>query len=150
VFDFIAEDVRLAAINDPTSLDVAVYSDGRLTLGIEVKQKPVREADALGIAQEVARRGADKALLVAIGLRQEPLDKERIRRQAEDRSGVAVTVFDSLRELMFLSAVYSRLSAGDLSVAFPERYFTRMREHGVPNEGLAYWADLSRTLASAD
>lgn len=150
VFDFIADDVRLAAINDPTSLDVAVYSDGRLTLGIEVKQKPVREADALGIAQEVARRGADKALLVAIALRQEPLDKERIRRQAEARSGVAVTVFDSLRDLVFLSAVYSRLSARDLSVAFPERYFTRMREHGVPNEGLAYWADLSQTLASAD
>ena len=49
-------------------------------LAVEVKDKAVEAATAIHLADETARRGADKALLVAIAQDQEPLSRDAIRR----------------------------------------------------------------------
>jgi hypothetical protein len=145
--DVLHRRVRLAAINDPTAVDVAVEdADGRLVLGVEVKQKPVDEADALTIAAETARRGADKAMLVAIAPGQRPLDKERLRRQAEASHGVALQVAIGVVDLLSCIISHSSRSAGDFATEFPSLYLRRLEEHGVSQNGLNYWADLCASL----
>jgi hypothetical protein len=150
VFDLAFEEVRLASINDPTAIDVSVELKGVLILGIEVKQKPITESDGLGIAREVARRGADKALLVAIAPRQRRLDADRLRRQADSEHGVALEIINSLPDLLWRLALHSTLSARAFSEKLPERYLQRMREHEVPMEGLRHWINLCRVLPRLD
>jgi hypothetical protein len=148
LLDLCHSDVRLAAINDPTSADVAVAVAGVVILIVEAKQKLVEESDALNTAADAARRGADKSLLVAIAPRQRPLDKARIRRQAEAEYGVLAVAIDNVVDLICEIALHSPLSARDFSHEFPSRYLERLREHGVGRESLQHWVDLCQTLAS--
>jgi SacI restriction endonuclease len=146
-FDLAHDDVKLAAINDPTSIDVTVRGDRKDVIAVEVKQKPVEESDALGVAAEAARRGIDKSLLVAIAPTQRPLDTERIRRKAEADHGVLALTVDSVMDFICLVALNSEISAREFSERFPARYLERLREHGVSPPELQYWVDLCATLA---
>lgn len=146
--DLSHHDVRLASINDPTSVDVAVAVGGMVVLVVEVKQKPVEESDALSVAAEAARRGVDKSLLVAIAPTQRSLDKERIRRQAEADFGVLAIAVDNIVDLICGIALHSPLSVHEFSEKLPARYLDRLREHGVGTAQLQHWVDLCATLRS--
>ncbi len=142
-------EVHLAPINDPTGLDVSVSEEGRLLLGIEVKQKPVLEATALHLAAEAVKREVDKALLVALAPDQRPLDRESIRRDAFREHGVLTSVWEGVSELVSEIAMQAPISALEFARDVPAAYLRRMQEHGVSPEGQQYWADLCRRLASA-
>jgi len=147
LLDLVHDEVYLAPINDPTGLDVSVTDEGRVLLGVEVKQKPVREAAALHLAEEAAQRRVDKAVLVALAAEQHPLDRELIRREALRDHGVLVSVWESVGELVAELALQAMLSAAEFAREVPAVYLKRMQEHGVSAEGQQYWADLSRSLS---
>ena len=102
------EEVSLAAINDPTGIDVAVFDGTRLVLPVEVKQKAVDEDVAIRTAQRAAEGHADKALLVALAREQRPLDRERVRKQARDAHGVVLAIWEGVEELVYEVATRSR------------------------------------------
>lgn len=146
VFDCAHPEVQLAAINSPVGLDVTILEDGRVVLGIEVKQKSVSESTALHLAEEAARVDVDKALLVALAADQRPLDRERIRREALLSHGVLTAVWESVEELMTEVALQAPSRAAEFAEQFPAAYLRRMQEHGVSQSGLEYWVDLTRSL----
>ena len=148
LLDLVHDEVSLAAINDPTGIDVSISDEGRLLLAVEVKQKAVDEAVALHTAERAVAHGADKALLVALAADQSQLDRERVRRQAAERHGVTLSVWEGVDELVSEIAVHAPLSATEIAAELPGIYLHRMHEHEVSLEGRKYWADLVAALAS--
>jgi hypothetical protein len=144
------DEVSLAAINDPTGVDVAVTEAGRLLLPVEVKQKAVDEDTALRTARRAREQGSDKALLVALAVDQRSLDRERVRRQAYEEHGVVLVVWESVDELVQEVAVQCPLTAEEIAAELPENYLRRMEEHDVSLEGRQYFADLVAALAARE
>ena len=148
LLDLAHDEVSLAAINDPTGIDVSISDEGRLLLAVEVKQKAVDESVALHAAERAVAHGADKALLVALAPDQSQLDRERVRKQATEQHGVTLSVWEGVDELVCEVALHAPLSALEIAAELPGSYLRRMSEHGVSLEGRRYWADLVAGLAS--
>jgi hypothetical protein len=147
VLDLVHDEVRLSAVNDPTPLDVRVLREGRVVLGVEVKQKAVGEDEALELAEGVASAGADKALLVALAEGQRPLNEERVLRDAAEAYGVATVAYVSVQQLVSQAIIATRLTAAKFMQELPATYLERMQEHEVSQTGQQYWADLLTGLA---
>jgi len=146
VLDLLHEDVSLAAINDPTPLDVRVLRKKQTVLGVEVKQKAVTESEAVELAEGAAGEGADKALLVALSDAQGPLDHERIMRDGP--RGVLTVAYDSVTSLITEAAIHSKLTAAEFAAELPGAYLRRMQEHGVSAAGQTQWVDLCEQLTA--
>ncbi|MCC6224796.1 MAG: restriction endonuclease, SacI family [Microthrixaceae bacterium] len=142
VLDLTMDEVVLGAINDPSPFDVRVLHGGVLSIGVEVKQKPVSEEEAFELAEESASEGVDRALVVAIAEGQRPLDRERIRRESHRDHGVLLVVYETVAELLSQSALYSGLTASQFASELPASFLQRMEEHGVSPEGRQHWVDL--------
>lgn len=110
--------VDARAVNAPGQTDIDVRVDGAVVLGIEVKQKPATAQDALDIADGAAAVGASKALLAALSPEQEPLDLERVARQAERDSGVVLDIAYRASDIV-RGALFSSTCA---RAAFLDRY----------------------------
>lgn len=146
LFDCSFSEVYLAPINSPVGLDVEIHEDGRLVLGIEVKQKGVTEETALHLAEEAARVHADKALLVALSRDQPPLDRERIRAEGLRQHGVLTAVWESVGELVTEVALQSACSATEFAERISAAYLRRLQEHGLSQSGLENWVDLTHQI----
>jgi hypothetical protein len=149
VLDLLHDDVELAAINDPTPLDVRVVRDDEILLGVEVKQKPIAEHDGLDLAEGVARAGSDKALLLALAANQPVLSAERIRRAAADSHGVLIVTYQGVMEFVSHAAAHSRLTASEFAARLPDAFLQRMQEQQVSVEGQQHWADLVAALSES-
>jgi hypothetical protein len=147
LLDLIYDDVKLAAINDPTGLDIAVRRNGETIMAVEVKQKPVGEQAAIHLAEHASELASDKALLAALAPDQAPVDREVVRGEAAALHGVLTVVVESVREAFEQAVLYSDLSAAEAAAELPSLYLRRMQEHEVSAEGQAYWVDLCASLA---
>ena len=147
-FDCAFDSVQLQSINNPKPGDVRVVLDGK-TVPIEVKQIPVASDRALELAREARRLGGDAALLVALADKQEPLDRDRIRRTAIREIGVAVEVCESVRELVGLIAVFASASIEEIVSSLPAAFAARMQEIEVSDAGLRRWRDLIEARATS-
>jgi hypothetical protein len=92
VLDCAYTSVRLRTINDPGRIDVSAWEGDAMALAVEVKQLPVDEGVALDLAADTAAAGCDRALLVALDLRQPLLDRERVRQDGLAGHGVLTEV----------------------------------------------------------
>ena len=128
LLDCVHEDVALGAINDPRPRDVAVVEGDDDLLLLEVKQKQVTEETAEQLAEEAAAVGTDKVALVAISKRQPPLDREGVRRRANERHGVVAVIYESVWEFFAQVAVHAPKSATEIAREFPEKFLARMQE----------------------
>ena len=135
-------DVVLQPINNPNPGDVRVREDGSVVWIVEVKQTPVEERTALELAGAARAMGVSLALLVVIADRHEPLERDRIRRQALKDYRVMLEIAESVRELLGTIAVFSTTSLDRIIADLPDRYALRMREHGVSAKGRERWAEL--------
>jgi hypothetical protein len=146
LFELAYDDVRLSSVHDPTGLDVTIWSNGKLILGIEVKQKPVTEAAVLHLAEEAALRGIDKATFVALAPQQRRLDRETVRMDALDSHGVLLSIYEGVQELVSGVALASSLTVDAFAEKLPNVYLQRMRQHDVTVNGQQYWSDLCNRL----
>ncbi len=135
-------DVVLQPINDPNPGDVRVREDGSIVWIVEVKQTPVDEQTAFELAAAARTMGVSLALLVVMADRHEPLERERIRRQALTDYRVMLEIAESVRELLGTIAVFSTTSLDRIVAELPGRYALRMREHGVSAKAQERWAEL--------
>jgi len=149
LFDCAYSNVDLKGINNPRPLDVRVMRKGRIVLGAEVKQAVVGDDTGLHLAAEARKLDCDKALLVAIGEGQPPLDRQGLRQQALEDYGVLLEAVESVPELFAVVTTFSPVTASDLAQRFPRTYAKRLQEHDVSAAGRARWASLIEGLAAA-
>jgi hypothetical protein len=148
VLDFAHEEVHLAAINDPTGLDVTVRRAGRPILGVEVKQKTADEGVALQLAKEARKAGARSALLLALAPGQRRLDRDVIRSTAVGAHGVVALTCETIEEFVADVLGYGGVDPDTFVNGMPSAYLKRMQEHEVSAAGQQYWADLCAGLST--
>ncbi len=95
-------------VNDPGQVDVDVLDrKGLLLIGIEVKQKPATEQDALDIAAGALGRGATQAVLCAFGQGSLRLPDERLVEEVDREYGSILHVVYSIGALLRTAALTS-------------------------------------------
>jgi hypothetical protein len=142
LFDCVYDEVDLKRINNPRALDVRVLHDDQIILGAEVKQVAVLEDAGLHLAAEARGLGCDKALLVAIAVDQQPLDREGLRERALNGYGVLVDVAETVPELFAAVTIFAPTSGSEVATLFPQAYAARMQEHEVSFTGRRRWSAL--------
>lgn len=119
-FSAAGHDVVARIVNDPGQTDVDVHdADGNVAIGIEVKQKPATENDALDLAAGARAIGATKALLCALDPRQPRLDDRWLRTRADDEQKVALDIVYTVDELLRRALFSGPATRHELLADFP-------------------------------
>lgn len=145
VFDVAFEEVRMGRINDPSRRfagDVQVMEGVQVVLAVEVRQKPVGEADALAFAKIAAEAGVANVAVAALHPGHEPLDRAALRVAAEDRHGVHVSMIESAAELITGALLWSGHRTDDDLRALPQRIADRLHEIEVSPRSARRWLHL--------
>jgi hypothetical protein len=102
ILDLVHRDVRTRKVNDPGRGwrgDVGAFVEGKISLSVEVKQRPISESEVL---QFIDRLGADhvpRGVVAALAQGDVPLDCDRVAESAE-RYGLALDVVFGVRRLL--------------------------------------------------
>ena len=135
-------------INDPGQVDVDVMDRASLLLvGIEVKQRPATEQDALDIAAGAHARGATRAILCAFGQGTIRLPNDQLIAEADAEYGVFLQIVYSTGELIRLSALTSELARPDILSGFLRAFAEHLEALGGSEEGLNQWQALTKRWA---
>lgn len=144
------ETVRTRRPNDPSPYDVWVLdSKDRVLLACEVKQKVVDEGVALDLAQRAAARGCSRALVVALGKGQRPLDRGAVFARADADHGVMVRCVENVEEVLEAAILTGSASRTEFLLAYPQRFIDFMDMAKVAREHRAAWASLCEARGSA-
>ena len=142
LLDCVYPGVELQKINSPHPGDVRVVRSGVTHLAVEVKQVEVTDETGINLAREALAMGAEAALLVAIGRKQRPLNREHIVHTAIRKFGVAVAVAHTIQELVTLVAAMSGGRTRHILEKLPNAYLRRLIEHDSSTAGRARWCAL--------
>lgn len=140
VLDTVFKSVEVGKINSPQPGDIHVKVNGLSKLVGEVKQAKVSEDEALMLAEDARFVGADTALLVALARDHVPLDRDRVRRDALKAHNVALTVCESVAELIACVATFSNRTLDAIAAELPDRFAKRLEQQDVSEELQARWA----------
>lgn len=133
-------EVAARIVNDPGQTDVDVYgSDGEIAIGIEVKQKPATEKDALDLAAGAQAIGATKALLCALDPRQARLDDRRLRVLADRQHDIALDIAYTVEELLLRAMFSGPASRHELLRDLPEQMARYLSDLDASSDAQARW-----------
>jgi hypothetical protein len=143
-FSAVGREVLARPVNDPAQIDVDVMDEkGLLWLGIEVKQRPATEQDALDIAAGVNARGASRAMLCAFAQKGEALSHRTLIKEAEAEYGCFLHFAESAGELIRLAALSTEADRPSILREFPPAFSHYLEELGSAQEALVQWKALA-------
>jgi hypothetical protein len=135
-------------INDPGQVDVDVMDrDDLLLIGIEVKQRPATEQDALDIAAGAYAQGATRAILCAFGQGALRLPDSRLVDEADTEFGVMLHVVYSVGELIRLAALTGEDARPAILRDFPRDFSKHLESLGGSQDALNQWKALTASWA---
>lgn len=145
ILELVFGDVRTKAINDPSNKwpgDVGVFVDKKQTLSVEVKQRPITEAEVLLFAQRLGEFDIHRGFVAAFDQASVALEQEQLRFQAHRLYGVDLFFFTEPGALLVEACRYA---PGDMPfslAAFPRHAVKRMEQLEVSPGRIAQWAAL--------
>lgn len=151
VLDLVFERVRTKRINDPSAKwpgDVGVFHADKLTLSVEVKQRPFTETEILQFVDRLSKEGVHRAVIAALRQERRDLNVEQLCANAYSRSRVVLSVCSSASELLLQGV---RFSPSDLPVSlssFPVKFLARLTELEVTTSRRMDWARHFEALPS--
>jgi len=101
--DLVHGEVRTRRINDPSrgwTGDIGVFVQGRISLSVEVKQRPFVESEVLQFIDRLGAERVPRGLVAALGQGNAPLDTERLAASAWTRFGIALDIVLGFRRLL--------------------------------------------------
>lgn len=102
ILDLVHKDVRTRKVNDPGrgwSGDVGAFVDGRVSLSVEVKQRPVSESEVLQFIDRLGTDHVPRGVVAALAQGGVPLDADRVAESAQ-RYGLALDIVLGVRRLL--------------------------------------------------
>lgn len=126
-------------VNDPGQTDIDVHGPDGFLIGIEVKQKPATDKDAIDIAAGARSAGAARALLCALDPAQPRLDVARLRRRADAEYGVALDIIFSVEEVLMRAMFSSRVSPARFLSQYAEALAVYLSVLQASPEAQARW-----------
>lgn len=144
-FSAVGRQVVARPVNDPAQVDVDVLDpQGLLLIGIEVKQKPATEQDALDIAAGVRAQGATRAILCAFAQDGTRLSHNRLTEEAEEEYGVLLYFVHSVADLFRLAALTSEVERPAILRDFQSAFSKHLEALGCSQEALDQWKALTK------
>ena len=155
VFDLLFDDVRSDRVFSPSRKepgDVRVYSEGKLVLAVEVRDKAVTHADAMAFAASLDAKAASAGAVVALDeSAHSDLDRELVLLEAERDYGVTLTVVEGVLELISAAITWIGKPVEQLLGQLPSQVLVRLEEIEVEDESLQRWAEeIAAALASKE
>lgn len=144
-FDLAFQSVRMGRVHDPSRRfagDVQALEGAHAILAAEVRQKPVSHEDAIQFAQSLRNAGTGSGVMVALAPNQDPLDRDAVLEQAEERAGVYLSVIEGVGELLGAALTWSGKPLDQSLAELPQRVADRLREIEVSPAGLDRWSEL--------
>jgi hypothetical protein len=147
-FSAAGKNVVTRPVNDPGQVDVDVLDGASLLLiGVEVKQRPATEQDALDIAAGSHARGATRAILCAFGQNALRLSDDQLIAEADVEYGVFLQIVYSTGDLIRIAALTSELGRPDILRAFSRAFSEHLEALGGSEDGLNQWKSLTKHWA---
>ncbi|HEV3166806.1 MAG TPA: restriction endonuclease, SacI family [Isosphaeraceae bacterium] len=140
--DLVFDDVRTSRVNDPSRHwpgDVAVSSDGKITLTAEVKQRPATETEILQFAARLSAKGIARGLVAALHPGQPSLPVSEMQQLAWEQHRVHLMLFLDPRDLLLAALTWSAKPLGETLGRFPRLMDKRLRQLEVSRAGIAEW-----------
>ena len=145
VFSAAGHPVVARPVNDPGQVDIDVLdAEGLLTIGIEVKQKPATDQDAVDIMAGARAQGATRAVLCAFSQGSLRLLDPQFVIDAESEYGVFLEIVYTANEIIRLAAFTSGRPRSLILREIPRCFAERLVEMDCSSEALAQWQGLTR------
>jgi hypothetical protein len=144
VFSAAGHHVVARPVKNPGQVDIDILDkEGLLTIGIEVKQKPATEQDAIDIVAGASAKGATRAALCALSQGAARLLDRQFVVDVESDYGVFLEIVYSAEEVIRLAAFTSGRPRGAILSDIPRNFQERLADLDCSSEALAQWQGLS-------
>jgi len=142
ILDLVHNDVRTRKVNDPGrnwTGDVGAFVDGRVSLSVEVKQRPFTESEVLLFIDRLVTARLPRGLVLALAQGTTPLDSERLAELARTRSGILLDIVLGLRRLLLDTLRYIQGDPQDAMALLPKLGLKRLKEIEASEEIQRAW-----------
>jgi hypothetical protein len=132
-------EVQMSKNHDPSFRapgDVTVWSEGKLWLAAEARQKPQLTDDAVQFLEDAAERGVERVVFAALWnhrYRAAEIDRDEAKDRAK-KVKVMIDVVDSSGELLDFVVRAGQGDLGDLTARFAERMLERLEEQNCTQD----------------
>jgi hypothetical protein len=143
--DLVFEDVRTTRVYDPSRRwpgDIVVLTAEKISLAVEVKQRPASSTELLQFAGRCREMGVYRAIAAALDPDQEPLYVDELRKDAWRRFGVHLSVLEDASAVIYSALTWTGRPLAEARADLPQLMASRLEEIEVSAEGLAAWAAL--------
>jgi hypothetical protein len=144
VLDLVHDDVRTRKVNNPSrgwTGDVGAFVDQRISLSVEVKQRPFTESEVL---QFIDRLGADRVprgLVAALSQGGVALDADRLAASAQTRFSVSLDIVLGVRRLLLDVIRHIRGDPHEAMALLPKLGLQRLKEIEASEEVQQAWVE---------
>lgn len=148
-FDVTHHDVRSRKLNDPSRDypgDIQAFEDGRPLLAVEVRAKSVPPTEVEGFVSECHKAGIDRAFMVVLWPGHKALPVAELRRSAQEKYGVLLTVIENSEELLGDVLAWSDIPLAAALIQFTTSALKRLKEIEADATSLVRWTELIQQI----
>ncbi|MEZ6016663.1 MAG: restriction endonuclease, SacI family [Planctomycetota bacterium] len=141
ILDLVHADVRTRKINDPSRRwtgDVGAFVEGRVSLSVEVKQRPFSDSEVLQFLDRLGTERIPRGVVAALAQGNAPLEADRVAEGAM-RYGVALDIVLGVRRLLLDVIRHIPGDPHDTMDLLPKLGLQRLKEIEASEEIQSAW-----------
>jgi hypothetical protein len=129
--DLVHDDVRTRKVNDPSrgwTGDVGAFVEGRVSLSVEVKQRPFTESEVLQFIDRLGAERVPRGVVAALAQGGAALDTDRLAEGAQTRLGVSLDIVLGIRRLLLDTIRHISSDPHEAMALLPKLGLQRLKE----------------------
>jgi hypothetical protein len=142
--DLVHDDVRTRKVNDPSrgwTGDVGAFVDARISLSVEVKQRPFTESEVLQFIDRLGAERVPRGLVAALAQGGVALDADRLAESARTRFGVSLDIVLGVRRLLLDTIRHIPGDPHEAMALLPKLGLQRLKEMEASEEVQRAWVE---------
>jgi len=143
ILDLVHKDVRTRKVNDPGrgwSGDVGAFVEGKVSLSVEVKQRPITESEVLQFIDRLGTAHVPRGVVAALAQGDVPLDADRVA-EGTVRYGLALDIVLGVRRLLLDVIRHIPGDPHEAMALLPQLGLKRLKEIEASEEIQRAWVE---------
>ena len=144
ILDLVFTDVRTRKINDPSRNwvgDVGAFVGGKVSLSVEVKQRPFTESEVLQFVDRLGAERVSRGVIAALAQGGARLDSDQLAENARSRFGISLDIVLGIRRLLLDTIRYLADEPEEALALLPKLGLQRLREIEASEEVQRAWVE---------
>tara|TARA_R110002126_G_scaffold1402_2_gene7940 strand:- start:55 stop:1119 length:1065 start_codon:yes stop_codon:yes gene_type:complete len=144
ILDLAFKDVRTRKINDPSrnwTGDVGVFVGNKVSLSVEVKQRPFTESEVLQFIDRLGAERIPRGLVAALSQGSTELDSDQLADNARDRFGAFLDIVIGVRRLLLDTIRFLPDEPEETLALLPKLGLHRLKEIEASDEVQTAWVE---------